>query len=1018
MSCVTFFQNTLCIYVKLHGYFYIFKSISILNFQGIFNWLNGDPVSFQPWKNLNLQDNKLLQKYKISFPYQCSSPRRKETRIDQFVKICPWVRKGVYDREISKYKYADQKYLQPQIERQCTLMLLTNLAEPEWVSIKCGDRIIGDIMCMVPRNVNLTSNISLVADLAIFKNPCVLITGTCYLFSWGLLNPRSVSRNTKIKKSKSTLVAMEYLVTATNVEFPPFHFSFNLIIYCKISRKWILQNITEPHKGLHILMLPGSKYIRYENVFECGQGIYIAYAYVCDRKKDCPGDLAFDEIGCICKTSFILSSKCKYILDKEGIKSCSFFYLTLKDGTCLYYGLVKINSSLTATNDRFNCISNHLITMIIKNDLITDCLPNRDEAKHNFKDSSNIFCQENGQLPCKGGDRKCYNITEICIYRLNKNNLLIPCGNGEHVTNCRLIQCNMKFKCSEFYCIPWSYVCDGKWDCPGGYDEVKELNCGINRNCNNMFKCTNSQICIHVGDVCNGFKDCNGGDDEYMCSLARWLCPSPCVCMGLAIVCHNVNYANYLVSFPPYNAIFLSYCDLAFLEPLLKIIKHPTFLSIRYNNLKSLCKMLPGLTKTLTIDLGFNFITYVNPDCFRNGFQLISIKLNDNIISIFQRMIIFQLKSLHYLNLNNNFISALFLDYYVLVPDLEIVSIKNNRLSTISSRFFDDLNVKVIVTDNYFICCKSPSKSMCISVKLWFESCRHLLLQRSIRMCAFCYSFFLTFSNAFAVILQKSHIINGKDNYGVFQYLAISVYLVDLTWGVYLTFLVIFDFFFEDNFVIQESLWKSSFACFFLFSINLNFNILSPLLSIFISFSRLMVVIYPLNSNFRKRKFVLKCCILMYSLAAILVTAYMITFKHVYSSVPFRLCSPFIDPTNSNMMLTTVTFVVVCLQFIVYILNILISIKIFLELKRSVGQKHNITSLLTQFSILTISNTICWVPSGIIFLIRMFTYEFSIIMITWVVIGVTSVNSVTNSILFIVTTARIWRKQMTTVVYK
>ena len=191
----------------------------------------------------------------------------------------------------------------------------------------------------------------------------------------------------------------------------------------------------------------------------------------------------------------------------------------------------------------------------------------------------------------------------------------------------------MKFKCPDFYCLPWSYVCDGKWDCPGGYDEVKELKCG-NRDCINMFKCMKSQKCIHVGDVCIGLKDCPTEDDKYMCSLAGLLCPSSCVCIGLAIVCQNVSYANYLVSFSPYNAIFLSYCDLAFLEPLLKIIKFPTFLSIRHNNLKSLCKMLPGLSNTLTIDLGFNLVEYVNPDCFRNGFQLISIKLNDNMISV------------------------------------------------------------------------------------------------------------------------------------------------------------------------------------------------------------------------------------------------------------------------------------------------------------------------------------------------------------------------------------------------
>ena len=139
----------------------------------------------------------------------------------------------------------------------------------------------------------------------------------------------------------------------------------------------------------------------------------------------------------------------------------------------------------------------------VKNYLIADCSPNEDNDKKTIlKYNLNSVCQENGLLPCREQYKKCYNITEMCIYRLNKNNLLIPCRTGEHVVNCILIQCNMKFKCPGFYCIPWSYVCDGKWDCPGGYDEVRDLRCGVNRNCKNMFKCTNSQKCIHIGDIC------------------------------------------------------------------------------------------------------------------------------------------------------------------------------------------------------------------------------------------------------------------------------------------------------------------------------------------------------------------------------------------------------------------------------------------------------------------------------------------------------------------------------------
>ena len=873
-----------------------------------------------------------------------------------------------------------------QIKRQCTLMLLNNLAEPEWVSVDCHQKIIGDIMCMVPKDINLTSNISLDSDLTVFKYPCVFMLAKCYFFSWGILNHSPVSKNTELKISKSTLVAIEHLVTSTNTDFPPFHSFLNLVTYCKYSRKWVSQNITTSHKGLHVLTLSGSKFTKPGNVFECEQGIFVAYVHVCDGKKDCPGDIAFDEIACVCKTSFVLSRKCKYFVSKKGTKKCSLFYLTLKDGTCVLYGLVKINSSLTAINHEFI---------------------NRDDEEHSvFKYFSNTICKENGQLPCKGGYMKCYNITELCIYKLNKNNLLTACQTGEHVTNWRLIQCNMKFKCPGFYCIPWSYVCDGKWDCPGGYDEVKEMECGINRNCSNMFKCTNSQKCIHVGDVCNGVKDCNAEDDEYMCSLVGSLCPASCVCIGLAIVCYNISNTNYVLSVTTYNAIFLNHCDLFFLKNLLNIIKFPIFLSLKHNNLKSVCKNLPHLSKTLTIDLGFNIIEYVRPNCFRNSFQLISIKLNNNIISIFQRVVLLKMKHLRYLNLNNNFISALFLDHHILVPHLEMLSIKNNRLSTISSRFFDDINVRIMVADNHFICCKTPSKSMCTSEKVWFESCNHLLLQRSITVFAFFSSIFLIFCNVFSAFWQKQSLMRSKKKYSNFQCVAISVNLIDLTWGIYLTFLVISDIHFEDNFVIQESLWKSSLLCFFLFSINLHFNILSPLISSFISFSRLMVVMFPFNSNFRDRTFVLRCCVTIYGFATTLVICFSITFRYVYSSVPFRLCSPFIDPTHSNMMLTVATCFVVGLQFTVHFLNILFSSKMICILKDSIGKKHNIASLVTQSCILTISDTVCWISSGIIFLICMFTDEFSIIMVTRVVIKITSVHSITNSIIFIITKSR------------
>ena len=235
----------------------------------------------------------LSKKITISFPYQCLNHKSSYTA--QFLKLCPWVKKGVYNHVINKYKYAEKMYVQ--IRRQCTLMLLTNLAEPEWVSIECHQKIIEDIMCMVPKDANSTKNISVNSDLIVFDYPCLFMLGKCYLLSWGYLNHTTMSRNTELKISKSTFVAMEHLVTDTNTDFPPFHSFLNLVTYCKYSRKWVSQNITKSHKGLNILTISGSKFTKHGNVFECRQGIFVAYANVCDGKKDCPGDMAFDEMA-------------------------------------------------------------------------------------------------------------------------------------------------------------------------------------------------------------------------------------------------------------------------------------------------------------------------------------------------------------------------------------------------------------------------------------------------------------------------------------------------------------------------------------------------------------------------------------------------------------------------------------------------------------------------------------------------------------------------------------------------
>ena len=88
-----------------------------------------------------------------------------------------------------------------------------------------------------------------------------------------------------------------------------------------------------------------------------------------------------------------------------------------------------------------------------------------------------------------GLDDTCYSIDEICIFKLDECNNLIPCHAGEHIQHCKHFTCNSFFKCPNYYCIPWKYVCDGKRDCPFGLDESVP-HCGSRfRKCTNLYRC-------------------------------------------------------------------------------------------------------------------------------------------------------------------------------------------------------------------------------------------------------------------------------------------------------------------------------------------------------------------------------------------------------------------------------------------------------------------------------------------------------------------------------------------------
>ena len=187
----------------------------------------------------------------------------------------------------------------------------------------------------------------------------------------------------------------------------------------------------------------------------------------------------------------------------------------------------------------------------------------------------------------------------------------------------------------------------------------------------------------------------------------------------------------------------------------------------------------------------------------------------------------------------------------------------------------------------------------------------------------------IIFLNVFSILI---HFPTRKSN--VFSVTVISFNINDIICGIYLGCIWISDVIDKEDFLVKEKLWKSGHLCFTAFGIVLWFTILDQLILIFISLCKLMLVICPMNTKFKKTEFVFRSvvsCYLFSFLSALLVTYY---FELTYEHLTFSLCLPFIDPTGSVIMIKIITLLTVVSQTITSVIITIMHILLVKELRQ------------------------------------------------------------------------------------
>ena len=484
----------------------------------------------------------------------------------------------------------------------------------------------------------------------------VLNQGTCFSFKWSngswmiYSNMKKNCENSELTPHFITEAKqLSFLVTATNLqEVLLLHnmlMHSELIHVIRYQRIWTVQMYYEYTVELHKATGYSVCYTKvkkiqldYNNIFVCSSGESISKLYLCDEINHCldriNSALASDE-----KYSTCIAFEKKQRQCSGSNYICSPLHFKSASGKCLMFlsqmsGTKKVDENL----DMFTCKDNSTIDMSLLNDMISDCGPTAEDEpilKALLTNGSSVDCPSEGQFPCRSGHSKCYTYDQICIYKLDQLNNLYPCRTGSRIEECKEFECHQHYKCPRFYCIPWTYVCDGKWDCPYGYDEKEEHNCGLQRKCKGMLKCLVAQICVHLYDICNDYPDCSFKDDEDLCELKCATCPQKCVCFYFAMKCEIVTKQLLDLSNSPYAAIHIS----SFLVSSITFIKDHKFFSVlnmSCNFVAHICVSLNYLYFLKVVDFSWNNLEKLPQGCFQELTFLLRNELQNNKISLIE----------------------------------------------------------------------------------------------------------------------------------------------------------------------------------------------------------------------------------------------------------------------------------------------------------------------------------------------------------------------------------------------
>ena len=900
--------------------FLLHTRTNAIHFQAQWKWKGGHPLSFQQYQmsfqqylNIIFTSYDCLQTmttYEFVFPYEYDH-LSKCTRIPS-----------------QKMKYTFD--IHQIIKKTCTSMLFSNLAEPKWVFIPCNESFLNIVVCVKDKNIknNNSYTLNIVKKNNICLKQYLKINEKCYKLSWISRNSSKSLQDICEKHEKQVnSYQRSVLEKALNLvsqkgQFPPIlalYFHRSKMKISKLTYKRFLGQLyfksefvsSFEAEGFFLCNAKGFTVIISSNLFPCNAGGYISYEYVCDGLIDCPNDISDEKnIACI---KYGIEVKILNSEEHNRNHKCSNLYLLTISGTCQKYtslegilkqGFIKkLTINIYRNLTYFKCKNTTLIHSGIFNDPIANCglyAVNKFPlgSKYYDKNKTLTLCNKPHEIPCQDGSSECFQLQDTCLYSLNSYGTLSFCRNGGHLDNCVYYECDTMFKCQSSYCIPWSYVCDGKWDCPHGFDETYNPVCTSNETCLGMYKCfKSSRKCLHIQNVCDGHVDCPYGDDESICELDQIRCPSQCTCLLLAMECVNTTL-NLKCFNCPHISVYISNVVINSLQFIFHQFKTCLLFKAPRNNLKHICG-LSSNKMLFYLSLDHNLINNIEKNCFAAFPVLKHLRLDNNCIVVISFGSFNNLPHLQSLNISNNPLVKIPDAMLKHTPQFEMLYALNTIPKDFSMNSLWYSSLKLIVSSDYHYCCIAPLNTICLPSKPSYFSCNDLLPNAKLNILFVAGATLVILPNTLSIILNIFISKTNQKSQTPFTMIVTAINLTDTLCGIVLGIIWIVNKKFEGVFLLKEVSWRSSSLCFVIFGTVVWFTLLSQLNLILLSLSRLNVVLYPMTSIFKDTEFVSKILYSVFTFTFVTSLMVMLFTKYIHKMMPLSLCLPFLDPTGS-----------------------------------------------------------------------------------------------------------------------